>query len=309
MLLYALALSLLISACSKTVLSPSAESPVLSELRSSYRAASIIATVTCMQSQTNAEGLSLATLAVSETLAGDHSLTELLSQRGDMTPGNDYLVYLQAESGQEHYKVIIAAPWDKNADTAAFGNDVLPLSALRNDIAQLQSVISAPAETLYYNNLDLLVEASDLVFIGKVNASPELSETSFREESGAATIEHSRPASIVHVQAYGSIKGALKYDETLSFVYAPAYVSDLIDSTTLTPFACSEDDIIPLEAGYYVFFLKKGPDAKQAYYFGVNPLQSYVKLDKDSLICAKANGALAPYGTLPAMLDVLKAEA
>ncbi len=304
--LLVLALSLLCCGCANEALSPSAESIVLSELRSSYRSASLIATAACTEALPDTLGTRCVKLRLSEILAGRASAgEELICANNNMQAGNDYLVYLRYNDELGAYEPVTSGLWNPAIDSASFNDDTLALSELRNDIAQLQSVISAPSETLYYNELSILVDASDAVCIGRVLTAPALVETSFREDSNTATIEHSRPAAIVPVQVYGSIKGDLEYGETISFIYSPAYASDLVDATTLKAFSCSEADVPALSEGYFLFFLRQGPDAKQNYYFGINPLQSHVSLEQDMLLAAESNEALKPYSTLPDMLDAL----
>ena len=51
-----------------------------------------------------------------------------------------------------------------------------------------------------------------------------------------------------------------------------------------------EKDMIMPEVGqYYVFFLKKGTDAKQELYLPVNPIQGWLGLENDMLRAAEEN--------------------
>ncbi len=307
LILLALVLSLLLGGCTQETLSLSAKSKLLSELRASYRAASLIAAVSYTQQLSDAQGTAHAQLCVAETFAGSAAAGELLlCDAPSLEVGGDYLVYLQENTQTGVYRLLRAGRWNKATDAALFDEAKLPLHELRDDIKELQSVISAPAETLYYGELSALMEAADAVFIGRVENAPVLTETSFREDSGTAIIEHARPAAIVPLRVYGSMKGELPYGASVSFVYAPAYAADLVDAATLTAYACNESDVPALGAGYAVFFLRKGPDAKQNYYFGVNPLQAHAALEEDMLICAQHNAALRPYATLPELLEALK---
>ena len=299
-----IALLLLGTACTDDSIRASADSGLLAALRSAYRSASLVCIATCTGLSKNGEGVSFASLKINETLAGQPPEGELNCKTEDALIGADYVAYLSPDA--DAWLPVSLIAYHANEAALVQDEETLPLSALREDIALMQSVISAPADLLYYRSAEELLQASDAVFIGRVEQLPALEEKDFREVSGTGTVEHSRPASIVGVQVYGSLKGDLPYGGHISFVYSPAFAGDIVNASSLTAFPCAQSDVPALSQGvYYLFFLKNGPDLKQAYYFGVNPLQSHAALDQDTLLPAPKNEALSSYNELPALISAL----
>lgn len=302
-----LVIVLVCSACADDSIHASADPGMLSSLRASYRGASLIALVTCTGVSKDKDGVQIASLEALEALAGTCPEAEFSCKSADFLPGASYLVYFSKDDAQDGLLVSNLIAYDPSSGTLTQGESTLRLFDLRADIESLQRVISAPAELLYYPTVKALTEASDAVFIGRIEQLPELTNTDFREASGTGVVEHSRPASVAGVRVFGSVKGELSYGERISFIYSPAFAGDILDSTTLKAFTCTEPDIPSLTQGaYYLFFLKEGPDPKQDYYFGVNPLQSHVALDGDTLILPARNEALASYASLPALINALR---
>lgn len=302
------AVALLFSGCAQETLAPSASSASLSALRAAYRGASLIVTANCGGSLADAQGQPCVSLRVAEVLAGNAQAGDTLLCSGEgLKSGGNYLLYLQDNADAQSYALVEAVEWSSLSDSVESEGETLPLDALRTDIRDLQSVIGAPSETLYYGDIRSLVEASDAVFIGRVHAGALLSDMDFREESSTGTVEHTRPAAVVELEALGSIKGDIPYGDPVSCVYVPAAAADMLDAATLSPFGCTEADVPALNEGVHLFFLRRGPDAKQPYYFGVNPIQGHAVLQEDTLLAAPRNGALAPYESLGALLEALYA--
>jgi hypothetical protein len=110
------------------------------------------------------------------------------------------------------------------------------------------------------------------------------------------------------VQAFGSVKGNIRYGDSVELVYSRDMAANLLDSDTLA--ALAEKYPVPLlrEGELYVFFLNHGPDAKQSYMFPVNVYQGSVRLSGDTLYAPNSNAALEGYDSLdPLVRDMRKA--
>lgn len=57
------------------------------------------------------------------------------------------------------------------------------------------------------------------------------------------------------------------------------------------------------EGGIYLFFLKKGPDAKQTYYFPVNQIQGYVEINGEALSASLSNETFSGERALTPMVQ------
>lgn len=302
LLLTGLGLALALSACAGT--SAEEEARMLSALRQGYRSADLVALCTCTQRYTDEQGRVCALLQVDEIIAGE-AAPRVVCLSDALQEGADYLAYLAADGTA--YTLLCAARWNTQANTAALEDVTLPMAKIREDIQAHAAVISAPSGVWFYRQAEALEAAADEIFIGRLLALPALTDTAFREESEAATVEHSLPAAIVQVQVLGNIKGELGYGDVVSLVQAPGLSADLVDATTLTAVRYGEADVPVLEEdAYYVFFLVRGPDAKQHYYFSVNPVQGYVRLNEDILLVPESNEALAGYDTLLTLLAGLR---
>ena len=283
------------------------ESRALSALRGYYRSAQLIATGVCTRTYYGEDGAILSDFRISEVLAGRGEPGDVICcQTEAMTLGVSYLGdFSYAQANAARAVPLAACPLNTGAGDIEYDDVTLSLSTIREDMALLQNVIIAPPDTWYYGNIAQLMEACGEVFIGRVRAVPALTDTEFREESGSATIEHTMPASIVPVTVYGSIKGALGYGDEVSFVNVPAHAADMLDAATLTAVRLDTAALPALRAGdFCIFFLLRGPDAKQESYFCVNPLQGFLPLEKDILRVPEGNGAFSDCATL---LDFLHA--
>lgn len=282
-------------------------SRALSELRTSYRSAQLIATGVCTRMYYGENGAILSDFRIGEVLAGIGKPGDVICCETEaMTLQAQYLgyfAYTDADGGQVASPLVLC-PLHAETNEITYGESTLSLTAIREDMALLQNVIIAPPDTWYYQDIATLMDACTEVFIGRVDAVPALSDTEFREESGSAMVEHSMPASIVPVTVYGSIKGTLRYGDAVSFVNVPAHAADMLDAATLTAVQFDVAALPELQQGAYcVFFLLRGLDAKQESYFCVNPLQGFIPLDKDILLVPKGNDAFLDCATLPDFLQ------
>lgn len=286
------------------------ESRALSALRTSYRSAQLIATGVCTRMYYGENGAILTDFRISEVLAGLGKPGDIICcETETMTLQASYLAYFtytDADAGQIAAPLVIY-PLQTETNEVKCEESTLSLAAIREDMALLQNVIIAPPDTWYYHDIPKLMDACAEVFIGRVNAVPELSDMEFREESGSATVEHSMPASIVPVTVYGSIKGSLRYGDAVSFVNVPVHAADMLDAATLTAVQLGASALPELRQGAYcIFFLLRGPDAKQESYFCVNPLQGFIPLNEDILLVPEANDAFSGCATLPDFMRAIE---
>ncbi|MDD3920692.1 MAG: hypothetical protein PHO41_05960 [Eubacteriales bacterium] len=297
-----LAALLLVSACSAPV-STTPELPT--GLRLQYRDAALIVSATCKETHTNAGGEPCCDVLVGDVLAGDMQTGALLHcPNTAMTVDNTYLLYLTPGPDTFYAEdvpgyTVSGEPLPVMDSEVLFEGERVSLSALKDDIKVLSSIISAPAPVLYYNTLATLVDASDEIFVGRVSELQDTKNHSFLIRDGGATEKAQYNAQLVTVEAYASMKGSFRYGEKLTFIHCPDRAANMLDAVTLQPMGHGADEAPSLfDRQVYLFFLKRGPDPKQNYYFGVNPIQGYAYVAGDLLESSFLNDALSDYSSL-----------
>ncbi|MCE5236189.1 MAG: hypothetical protein ABFC62_07665 [Clostridiaceae bacterium] len=285
----------------------------LTALKQSYRSASVVLRGVCVQTHTDLSGALCADVEVKEVLAGK-TLTGGIVHcvSGGLKEGGSYLLFLgqgadvHYSEDEPAYSVIESDAVEESGSSFKLKSTGITLTEIRKELRRLDAVIGAPATSYYYMSLGELAAAADEIFLGQVVQAPELTNTAFRSQEGGGTVEQELPASVARVSAYGAVKGALKYGDTVDLIYAPAMSADVVDAATLTATTYGESAVPPLKEGaVYLFFLVRGPDPKQSYYFSVNPFQGYVPVKNDSLSVSYVNKALVPYAELaPLVRDV-----
>jgi hypothetical protein len=309
---------LLASACAVPagVSQPSSESEqALVLIRQSYRNASLVVRGVCVETHADKFGAICADVEISEVIAGDAKASSTVHcVSGSLKEGGAYLLFLGLNEDVHYaedevsFSVIDAETVDTKGSSAVMKDTGMTLTEVRKELKKLDAVISAPATGYYYMMLAELSEAADEIFIGKVEDEPVFSDTSFRSQEGGGTVEQQLPADTVRVTAYGAVKGALKYGDTVDLVYAPAMSADVVDAATLTATTYAENAVPILEGGgVYVFFLIHGPDPKQSYLFPINPFQGYVSVENDDLKVSFVNKAILPYTTLTPLVQDIRA--
>lgn len=281
-----------------------------------YRNASLVVVAVCGRTHTAADGSACCDISIQSVVAGslEGQRDIIHCPNGAMKTGESYLLYLtqgedvyQSED-MDTFEIVGGKAFPIKNGVVSTGGSIISLATIQASISAESRVISAQSETFFYKNISALSLGSDYIFIGKVLAAPAVRPTAFRSNDNGAIIENELPAAILTVEAYGSIKGELKYGSQIEIVYCPAMADDMIDAATLKPAACAQDKLpTPQEGGIYIFFLAKGPDEKQNYYFGVNPLQFIAELDEaDSIKAGSANRALNGYRSLDAVVRNIK---
>lgn len=272
---------------------------ILAEARQDYRDASLVVSGTCIQSHVNAEGENCYDLCIEQVLAGQAQPGDVIHCTSVMSVGQDYLLYLTQGEDMPHtedmlgYDLVSSEPFSLSQGKVFYGGQSVDLDVLLQDMAELDAMISAPSGFYYYDELDALVQAADDIFIGRVDKAPALKDTKFRSQDNGTTVEHTLPASVVSVTAYGGIKGALKYGDQLQLLHAPAMNADVVNAATLTAEPYTEAQAPKLQqGGIYLFFTLKGPDSKQHYNFLINPMQGFVPVDGDTLSVPMGNRAM-----------------
>jgi len=293
---------------------PRQEDPkALADARVRYRDASLIVSGECIREHTDAAGETCYDLEIAEILAGSAGLGDVVHcKSGDLVPGSRYLLYLGESSADVHhaedtagYSLLTAHPM-VDSDVIWEGTP-LSYDALKADMEQLAEVISAPTPLYYYGNLRALSEAAEEIFIGRVAELPAMEERTFVMRSGGAAEKLEYPAAMVTVQALGSVKGVLRYGETIELVHCPARVGELVNGDTLQPFMAHEGRAPALrEGGYYLFFLTGSGDRKQEYYFTVNPIQGCVPVEGEAVITDHAGLPLSVYHELTPLVQAIQ---
>lgn len=291
---------------------PVASEADIYDMQRLYRNSSLVVVGSCYRIHTDADGNTCCDMKIERTIAGSLAEAEdtIHCKDSAMRIGTSYLVYL--ERGEDVYQsedmdsfdIVDGAAYIVKNDVVYYNGSVIDIASVESGIQAENGVISAQAEMLYYKNLSALTQNSDYIFIGRVTDVPMQRLMSFRSNEDGATIENKMAASILSVDVYGSIKGELKYGSSINLVYCPMMVENMIDATTLKPTTFDFDKLpVPEEGQICLFFLMKGPDEKQEYVFGVNPLQFMVEIgDGDTVHVGSANRALSGYKSLDAVV-------
>ncbi len=318
-LLSALLVCLVLSACTApatniVVSSPAAEERLLSDLRAQYRNASLIVSGECVGNHIDSSGNTCYDLSVAKVYAGNAKVGDIVHcTTGSMNTGESYLLFLGQGVDVNYaedltgYSLISGAPMPIVDSEVIWDGKRISLDALQQEIQALSTVISAPAPIYYYDAISSLTAASEDIFIGKVTRLPQMKDTAFSIRNGGAVEKAQYSASVVTVEAYGVMKGSLSYGDELQMVFSPERIGGMLDFTTLQHMELTAGQTPRLQlGGVYVFFLTKGPDAKQPYHFPVNPLQGILPLSGDTLHVPAANSALKAYDKLSALVQALK---
>ena len=318
LLCYALLACFLLISCaapaaSVSVSSTGSEERVLSDVRTQYRNAKLIVAGICTGSHIDTAGETCYDLSVTKVYAGRAAVGDAIHcASNSMNMGESYLLFLQ-EGPDVNYSEDTSGYTLDGQPRQIVDNEViwdgkrLSLQEFQSEIQQLGSIISAPAPVYYYDSLNGLAAAADNVFIGRVQSLPQAEDMAFSIRNGGTVEKLQYSSSIATIEVYGVMKGALSYGDTLQMVMSPGRVDSTLDSSTLThmDFTAGQTPFLQ-QGGVYVFFLIKGPDVKQPYFFPVNPVQGYVALIGDTLHVCKANAPLQGYIKLPALADAIQ---
>lgn len=312
------AVLLLFCACSSATGTKVSDERVWSDAQRVYRNSSLVVMGKCVRSHINEDGVTCYDLLVDEVLAGTAARGDLIHcTDGAMKENETYLLYLGDDDAEVYYSedtsgftLLTDGPLPVNGEgEVVFSGVKLSLSAIRENIAEQNAVITAPSETYYYKDLASLTNASEEIFIGRVAQLPRLADTRFRSDSEGTSVENALPASVMQVEVYGSIKGTHRYGDMLQVVYCPALSDDMTDAATLKSLTYNAGNATaPEKDGIYLFFLVNSPDDKQSYYFGVNPIQGLALLDReDRLHVTYLNRALSGYYSLDKLVRDIRA--
>lgn len=313
MLLGFMALLLLVAAAACTPDQSAALEAALQETRAQYRSASLIVRGECTVAHTNALGEPCYDLKVTQVLAGDYQTGDVIHAATAMVPGSDYVLYLGAAVDAFHTEDqmgyhALTEPLLLQGDEVIIGGTGVPYALLLEELAQQAEIVAAPAKRYFYEELSGLLEHSDLVFLGEVaRVSPARPHQVRTMDNGVRTQEE-QMLSFATLRAYSSVQGALVYGDEVTLVVAQNGIGGLVDGATLTPRPEQEAEPMALERGMIgLFFLNRGPDIKQRYYFPINSVQGFVPLYGDTLVPLAHNTALRPYHDLSAFIAQARA--
>ena len=281
----------------------------LSDVRQSYRSASLVVSGICEDTFAAADGCIVSRVRVDEVIAGRAQKGDLLQIKDQLVQDKEYLLYLgngedvHYAEDQHRYVSVSAEPFIIVGEDVKYGGSTYSLEDIIHDMAEMDKTVTAHGAVYSYNDIYALKDASESIFIGRVMEVSPLKNIRFRSQEGGSTVEKSTPASVVTLTVYGSVKGAIGYGSSVQLMYIPQSVGGMTDGATLEPVSRGQEDIIELTEGdTYLFFIAEDPDAKQDYAFPVNPIQGWVKIDNDMLTASDANAALAGYDTLPQLI-------
>lgn len=285
---------------------------MLQSARKQYRNASLVVRGICTRVHKDANGDPCYDVEISSVIAGDCEVGNIVHCSSSvLEEGSEYLLYLKQGEDVYHtedtagYILLDNSPLLIRDGKVSWDNISVDIDVLLTDIARERSVIVAPATSYYYSQLDTLAAGTEQIFIGVVE-SITTRDRQFRTVDNGASTENTRRISLAKIQAYGAIKGELKYGDTITLIHARQSTVETVDEKTLVVKTFGATQIPSLvEGSVYLFFLNRGPDPKQDYYFPVNPVQGFVALDGDALRPSSANGALGGYSELTMIVQRL----
>lgn len=284
-------------------------------VRGYYRDSSLVVSGACSGSHIDQNGLHCSDVVIASVIAGDAAVGDVVHcAESDMTEGEEYLLYLSLGESVDYaediqgYTIVSGKPLlIRDGSITVDGVSLLLEDVLADIEENLSRVITAPAERYYYSRVKDLTEACDAIFIGRVTDVPQLEDTHFRSRGAGQGSDNTLPASKVTVSAIGAIKGALSYGDEVTVIYAPALAKEIIDAATLVPLSGGANVLKGLREGEtYLFFLIRSLDAKQPYYFTVNPIQGYIRLEGETLDASSGNELVYGYYRLSNLVRAIK---
>lgn len=310
-------MALVLSACTALTGSSVSDEKVCSDVQRLYRNASLIVIGKCVQNHIDENGAQCSDLVIDGVLAGTSKDGILIHCPGAaMKDGASYLMYLASDESATYYTedalgytLLTDAPIAIDDEGVITFNGVkISLTSIEADMKAQSAVITAPADSYYYKDINSLVEACDRIFIGRIKKMPEPTDTAFRMSGEGSVVENTLRACVLTVTAYGSIKGDTHYGDELNVIYCPSLCDDITDAATLKSltYTCA-DATEPEQGGVYMFFLVRSPDGKQDYLFGVNGIQGFASLDtNDQVHVNYRNGALSGFFSLDLLVRAIR---
>lgn len=307
---------LLLSACASpatNVVVPQEEERVLTDVRTQYRNATLIVSGVCNGNHIDADGATCYDLNITKIYAGKASTGDTIHcTKGEMIQGESYLLFLGQDDDVHFaedtsgYTLLSNSPLPIVDREVIWDGKRLSLDSLQQEISQLSSVISASA-IFYYDTLSALTQAADEIFIGRVEYMSDMKDKTFSIRNGGSVEKLQCNTSSTVIEAYGSIKGSFEYGQRITMIHCPERISGMLDASTLQHTEITVNQAPRLQEGsVYLFFLNHSPDAKQDYWFPVNPVQGYVQLSGDMLYVCNANKPLLPFQKLSPLVKILQ---
>ncbi len=288
---------------------------VLLDARLQYRDASLVVSASCIGSHLDSNGETRIDMRIDEVFAGDAAEGDHFHFTDEnVTVGNSYLLYLTQDETPVHYSEDTAG-YDLVSDEphtivdgeVLFGDVHVPFSMIEEDMDVMASEIDVPAPVYYYDGIVALAHAAQEIVIGRVLEVPEPEEMLFVSRDGGSSKREQSVASIVSIETYGSVKGAIGYGEQISLVHSPSRVHSVIDEATLRSMSFDAASVPALtEGGLYLFFLMESPGGKQDYYFLMNPVQGFVGVEDEQIFVAPDNLSLIGYRSFTQLVEALQ---
>lgn len=277
---------------------------VMADVRQSYRSASLVVSGECIQ-KINSGDNAQSRILIDEVIAGSAREGSKILVKGSYTVGEKYLLYLK-EGNDVQYAEDEADYCSTSADNfvirdgnVEYGGSRIKISEFKKEMDAISRVITAPSKNYYYNDIRSLVNASENIFIGRVNSASHMRSTKFRTQDGGSTVEKKALSANLTISVYGNIKGDIGYGQEINLVYVPSASENMTDAGTLQPKPVSADKAVKLSEGdTYLFFLAEDPDPKQDHCFPVNSIQGWIKVENDKLTVSDENGVARGYTDL-----------
>ena len=162
---------------------------VMADVRQSYRSASLVVSGECIQ-KINSGDNAQSRILIDEVIAGNAGKGSKILVKGSYTVGEKYLLYL-TEGNDVQYAEDEADYCSTSADNfvirdgnVEYGGSRIKISEFKKEMDAISRVITAPSKNYYYNDIRSLVNASENIFIGRVNSASHMRSTKFRTQDG-----------------------------------------------------------------------------------------------------------------------------
>ena len=259
------------------------------KLRMLYKSSSSILKARCMN---YAEGNAYAVMNTEQVLYG-FNYKSVYCKNSKLEKGRLYMLFLSGTTDQTdktRFDTDSYTAMEITGNAVRWKNKRYSLTDVEERLKDMNETISTSPYMYFYAKRREMIDDCDVIVIGKLSAATESKELSVYSATEAASTERKLLCHKSEIRVVGTLRGDFKNGDTIDMIYAPDFLSSMIDSETLSTISLSEPDMLDLTTGqYYLFFLCKGTDSKQNYYMPINPIQGWIQLENDRFICAEKN--------------------
>lgn len=277
----------------------------------SYREASDIVLAACSLRYRAASGGLVSRFTVEKVYAGTLSAGDVFSLPGQANVGESYLLYLGRGGGADYaedeagYVSVTDRLIMVRGDTAYCGGGSYSLSSIIEDLSEQRSVLTVPAESLYYDDPRELICACADVVLCRVVACEGPVATQCRSDIKGETVMSTVDQTYYTLMVENGFGGEHSYGDRIRVAISPERTRSVINAGDLSSVSFASPVKTPQVGKDYLFFLIHSEDAKSDCCFVINPYQGYIELSGDLLIRPFCNAAFADISGLEEFAKLL----